>query len=298
MRVGRSTVATHTGRKRRHNEDAYVLQPPLFAIADGMGGARAGEVASSLATAALQSGEVDGNGNGSGNDRVIALIQAANRSVYERSSQDAEVAGMGTTMTVALVEDATVTFGHVGDSRAYVLRDGELEQLTDDHSLVAELVRGGKLSAEEAEHHPQRSVITRALGTDPDVDVDTFTIDAENGDVFVLCSDGLTDMVGDDEIGEVLAASRENLKEAAEELVRRANKAGGQDNITVVAFEMTDEPDEQTLEQTVEQTQPMPATDAAPEPERRRRRLWRFLPLLILLLGIVAAAIALWLLAR
>ena len=292
MRVGRSTVATHTGRKRRHNEDAYVLQPPLFAIADGMGGARAGEVASSLAAAALQSGEVDGNGK----ERVTALIQAANRSVYERSSRDAEVAGMGTTMTVALVEDGTVTLGHVGDSRAYVLRDGELEQLTDDHSLVAELVRGGKLSAEEAEHHPQRSVITRALGTDPDVDVDTFTVEAEDGDVFVLCSDGLTDMVGDDEIGEVLAGSRENLKEAAEELVRRANKAGGQDNITVVAFEMTDEPDEQTLERTVEQTQPMPAAEATPEPERRR--IWRFLPLLILLLGIAAAAIALWILVR
>jgi protein phosphatase len=292
MRVARTAVATHTGRKRRHNEDAYVLQPPLFAIADGMGGARAGEVASRLAAAALQSGEVDGNGK----ERVTALIQAANRSVYERSSQDAEVAGMGTTMTVALVEDATVTLGHVGDSRAYILRDGELEQLTDDHSLVAELVRGGKLSAEEAEHHPQRSVITRALGTDPDVDVDTFTVEAEDGDVFVLCSDGLTDMVGDDEIGRVLADSRENLKEAAEELVRRANKAGGQDNITVVAFEMTDEPDEETLEQTVEQTQPMPAAEATPEPERRR--IWRFLPLLILLLGIAAAAIALWILVR
>jgi protein phosphatase len=257
-----------------------------------MGGARAGEVASSLAAAALQSGEVDGNGK----ERVTALIQAANRRVYERSSQDAEVAGMGTTMTVALVEDGTVTLGHVGDSRAYVLRDGELEQLTDDHSLVAELVRGGKLSAEEAEHHPQRSVITRALGTDPDVDVDTFTVEAEDGDVFVLCSDGLTDMVGDDEIGEVLAGSRENLKEAAEELVRRANKAGGQDNITVVAFEMTDEPDEQTLERAIEQTQPMPAAEATPE--RKRRRIWRFLPLLILLLGIAAAAIALWILVR
>ena len=292
MRVARTAVATHTGRKRRHNEDAYVLEPPLFAIADGMGGARAGEVASSLAAAALQSGKVDGNGE----ERVTALIQAANRSVYERSSQDAEVAGMGTTMTVALVEGSTVTLGHVGDSRAYVLRDGELEQLTNDHSLVAELVRGGKLSAEEAEHHPQRSVITRALGTDPDVDVDTFTVEAEDGDVFVLCSDGLTDMVSDDEIGEVLARSRENLKEAAEELVRRANKAGGQDNITVVAFEMTDEPDEQTLERTVEQTQRMPAADATPESERRR--IWRFLPLLILLLGIAAAAIALWILVR
>jgi serine/threonine protein phosphatase PrpC len=293
MRVARTAVATHTGRKRRHNEDAYVLQPPLFAIADGMGGARAGEVASSLAAAALQTGGVDG----SGKDHVIALIQAANRSVYERSSRDAEVAGMGTTMTVALVEDATVTFGHVGDSRAYVLRDGSLEQLTDDHSLVAELVRGGKLSAEEAEHHPQRSVITRALGTDPDVDVDTFSVDAREGDVFVLCSDGLTDMVADEEIGEVLSERRGSLDEAAKELVHRANKAGGQDNITVIAFEITDEPDEQTLEQTVEQTQPLPALDTSPEPKERRR--WRrFVPLLILLLAIAAAAIALWVLAR
>ncbi len=296
MRVRRATVVSHTGRKRRHNEDAYVCEPPLFAIADGMGGARAGEVASSLAAAAVQAGEA----NGDGKDRVAALIQAANRSVYERSSSDAEVAGMGTTMTVALVEEVGVTFGHVGDSRAYVLRDGTLEQLTDDHSLVAELVRGGKLSAEEAEHHPQRSVITRALGTDPDVDVDTFTVDPREGDVFVLCSDGLTDMVGDDEIGEVLSSRRESLDEAANELVRRANKAGGQDNITVIAFEITDEPaepDEQTLEQTVEQTQPLPAQDEPPEP--KERRAWRrFVPLLLLLLAIAAAAIVLWFLVR
>jgi len=296
MRIARTAVATHTGRKRRHNEDAYVCAPPLFAIADGMGGARAGEVASNLAAAAVQAGEANGNGK----EGVAALIQAANRSVYERSSSDAEVAGMGTTMTVALVEDTTVTFGHVGDSRAYVLRDGALEQLTDDHSLVAELVRGGKLSAEEAEHHPQRSVITRALGTDPDVDVDTFTVEAREGDVFVLCSDGLTDMVGDEEIGEVLGKGRDSLEDAAKELVHRANKAGGQDNITVIAFELTDEPvepDEQTLEQTVEQTQPLPVPEPAAEPEKGRGRR-RFLPLLILLVAIAAAAIALWVLAR
>jgi serine/threonine protein phosphatase PrpC len=296
MRIARTAVATHTGRKRRHNEDAYVCAPPLFAIADGMGGARAGEVASSLAAAAVQGGAANGNGK----ERVAALIQAANRSVYERSSSDAEVAGMGTTMTVALVEDATVTFGHVGDSRAYVLRDGTLEQLTDDHSLVAELVRGGKLSAEEAEHHPQRSVITRALGTDPDVDVDTFAVDARQGDVFVLCSDGLTDMVGDEEIGQVLGEGHENLEEAAKELVHRANKAGGQDNITVIAFELTDEPaepDEKTLEQTVEQTQQLPAAEPPEEPKKGRG--WRrFLPLLILLVAIAAAAVALWVLAR
>jgi len=296
VRIARTAVATHTGRKRRHNEDAYVCEPPLFAIADGMGGARAGEVASSLAAAAVQTSEPAGDGK----ERVAALIQAANRSVYERSSQDAEVAGMGTTMTVALVEDGVVTFGHVGDSRAYILRDGALEQLTDDHSLVAELVRGGKLSAEEAEHHPQRSVITRALGTDPDVDVDTFAVDARQGDVFVLCSDGLTDMIADEEIGEVLSSRRERLDDAAKELVRRANKAGGQDNITVVAFEMTDqpvEPDEDTVEQTLEQTQPLPLPEAQAEP--KTGRAWRrFLPLLLLLLAIAAAAIVLWVLAR
>ena len=296
MRIARTAVATHTGRRRRHNEDAYVCEPPLFAIADGMGGARAGEVASGLAADAVQSGEPAG----SAKERVVALIQAANRSVYERSSHDAEVAGMGTTMTVALVEDGTVTFGHVGDSRAYVLRDGSLEQLTDDHSLVAELVRGGKLSAEEAEHHPQRSVITRALGTDPDVDVDTFAVDAHEGDVFVLCSDGLTDMIADDEIGDVLTGGLKSLDDAAKELVRRANKAGGQDNITVVAFQMTDapvEPDEDTVEQTLEQTQPLPAADDG-RAEKKRRAPRRFLPLLLLMLVIAAAAVALWVLAR
>jgi len=297
MRVAQATVVSHTGRKRRHNEDAYVCDPPLFAIADGMGGARAGEVASSLAAAAVQADDAGGDGK----ERVAALIQAANRSVYERSSNDAEVAGMGTTMTVALVEETGVTFGHVGDSRAYVLRDGALEQLTDDHSLVAELVRGGKLSAEEAVHHPQRSVITRALGTDPDVDVDTFTVEAHEGDIYVLCSDGLTDMIGDDEIGEVLGERRKSLDDAAEELVRRANRAGGQDNITVIAFEVTEEPDEQTLERVVEQTQPMPAVEPETEPEpepKTGRGARRFVPLLLLLFAIAAAAIVLWVLAR
>src|SRR5205085_1320713 len=133
---------SHTGRKRRHNEDAYVCNPPLFAIADGMGGARAGEVASGLAAAALK----DGESTGELRERVVALIQEANRRIYQRSLEDAEVSGMGTTMTVALVDGTHVTFGHVGDSRAYTLHDGALVQLTDDHSLVAELVRGGKLS--------------------------------------------------------------------------------------------------------------------------------------------------------
>src|SRR6266566_9982472 len=169
MTLGRSTAVTDTGRKRRHNEDAFVCEPPLFAVADGMGGAQAGEVASRLAAAALREQELEGVGE----ERVVSLIQEANRRIYEQSSEKPELSGMGTTLTVALVEDGRVSLGHVGDSRAYLIRDGKLEQLTQDHSLVAELTRAGKLSEEEAEIHPQRSVITRALGTESDVDVDT-----------------------------------------------------------------------------------------------------------------------------
>ena len=298
----RSAVSTHTGRRRRHNEDAFVREPPLFAVADGMGGARAGEVASGLAAAALKAG---GDNGGSGKERVVALIQQANRNVYERSNQDADVAGMGTTMTVALVEGSEVTFGHVGDSRAYIFRDDALEQLTDDHSLVAELVRGGKLSPEEAEHHPQRSVITRAIGTDPDVDVDTFVVDARPGDVFLLCSDGLTDMIGDSEIVDAMTRSA-NLDEATRELVRLANRAGGEDNITVVAFELADEPAEeileQTMEQTVEQTReqtlPVDADASAPPAETPSRSTRRFLPLLALLGVFVVVAVVLWVLTN
>jgi PPM family protein phosphatase len=299
MRVADVVARTDTGRKRRRNEDAYVSRPPLFAVADGIGGARAGEVASSLAAAAVKAARE----GGSGRERVTALIQEANSRIYERASEDADVAGMGTTMTVALVEDSTVTFGHVGDSRAYILREGSLEQLTDDHSLVAELVRGGKLSPEEAEHHPQRSVITRALGADPDVDVDTFIVEAESGDIFLLCSDGLTDMVGDAEIVEVLKG-RKSLDDAATELIKLANKAGGEDNITIVAFELTDEPEERTVEQTrqlpaggdeedtLDELDGVPVVEA-PE-QRRRRRRWPF-GLLVLL---VPAAIVAWVIVR
>ena len=151
MRIADFTAKTDAGRRRRRNEDALVCNPPLFAVADGMGGPRAGEVASGLAAAALKANE----GGGGGENRVVALIQEANRRVFERSSEDENVSGMGTTMTVALVDDGSVVIGHVGDSRAYLARDGALEQLTEDHSLVAELVRGGKLSPEEAVHHPQ-----------------------------------------------------------------------------------------------------------------------------------------------
>lgn len=236
MGLGHVGVITDTGRKRRRNEDAFVCEPPLFAIADGMGGAQAGEVASRLAAAALKESGVETGGE----DRIYDLIQEANRRVYDRSSTDPNTSGMGTTITVALVEQGSVAFGHVGDSRAYLIRDGRIEQVTEDHSLVNELMKSGKLSREEAEAHPQRSVITRALGTDPDVDVDTFTIEAQAGDVFLLCSDGLTDMVGEHEILELVERNRKDIDAALKSLVKAANRSGGEDNITVVAFEIAE----------------------------------------------------------
>jgi PPM family protein phosphatase len=242
LSFGRSAGLTDPGRKRRRNEDAYVCEPPIFAVADGMGGAQAGELASSLAAAALRDDARGGPERGE--RRVNELIQEANRRVYQRQSRDAAASGMGTTMTVALVEDGTVAIGHVGDSRAYLIRGRSLEQLTEDHSLVAELVRSGKLSPEEAEAHPQRSVITRALGTDPNVDVDTFSIETRPGDLFLLCSDGLTSMVGDETILAEVERNRGDLGGAAKALVRAANRGGGEDNITVVFFEIAGEREE------------------------------------------------------
>ena len=252
--LGRSTGLSHPGRKRRHNEDAWVCEPPIFAIADGMGGARGGEIASRVAATAL--GE---NVDGSGEERVVALIQQANRRVYERASKDSDASGMGTTITVALFEDGVVSFGHVGDSRAYLIRDEKLEQLTEDHSLVAELVRSGRLSPEEAEQHPQRSVITRALGTDPDVDVDSFSVEGKPGDLFLLCSDGLTSMVGDEAILDVTERRRDDLDATAKELVGAANRSGGEDNITVVLFEIAEQGAEPVAD-----TKTMPAVDEEP----------------------------------
>jgi protein phosphatase len=245
--IVQSYGSTDTGRKRRRNEDAFVCEPPLFAVADGMGGAQAGEVASGLAAAALR----ESGANGGGEQRVVQLIQEANRRVHDRAISDATASGMGTTITAALVEpDGRVAFGHVGDSRAYLLRDGRLDQLTDDHSLVAELVRRGELSPQEAEVHPQRSVITRALGTDPDVDVDTFSIEARPGDVFLICSDGLSSYVDGTEIEQLIARNRFDLESAAKALIQAANRGGGDDNITAVLFALAGagEPDERTRE--------------------------------------------------
>ena len=241
MKVTDTAGFTDPGRKRRRNEDSFVIDPPLFAVADGMGGAQAGEVASRLAAAAFR--EFHDADDLDPEKRLAAIIKEANRRIYERAADDAQVSGMGTTITAALVAADALVIGHVGDSRAYRLRGGKFEQLTDDHSLVADLVRSGRITPEEADTHPQRSVITRALGTDREVDVDTFTVQAESDDLFLICSDGLTTMVDDEEIRDLVTRAGD-LEQAGKGLVKAANKAGGEDNITVVLFRVAGGPSE------------------------------------------------------
>jgi protein phosphatase len=238
MRLGRVHAGTHTGRRRMQNEDVYVCSPPLFAVADGMGGAQAGELASRLAAAALEERPHELLGEAG----IAALVREANARIFQRAVTDPATAGMGTTVTVALLDEAegTVALAHVGDSRAYLLRTESLEQLTVDHSVVGELVRAGRLTEEEALQHPYRSAITRALGTDAEVEVDTLTVETAPGDVFLLCSDGLTTMVRDDEILAVASSVDGHPQRIADALIDAANAAGGEDNITVVLFEIVE----------------------------------------------------------
>jgi len=302
MRVGRAAGQTDTGRRRRQNEDAFVCEPPLFAVADGMGGAQAGELASRLAAAAIEEGGVAIQGE----EGVAGVVRTANARIFEHSVRDPNAAGMGTTATVALVDEEaeTATLAHVGDSRAYRYRDGLLEQLTTDHSLVGELVRSGRLTEDEAAVHPHRSVITRALGTEADVDVDTLTIDLRAGDLVLLCSDGLSAMVREDEIVRLLEAARSDPHDAAAALIAAANAAGGEDNVTVVLFELAEgEPPSrpaQTVpalrDDTTSESQPVPEADANGDDVSRhgagKGGRW---PALLLLLAILAvAAFLLW----
>jgi protein phosphatase len=235
LRVAEHAERTDTGRQRRANEDAYHARAPLFAVADGMGGAQAGEVAASAAVDALAGGLPAGPG--SVEERLAAVVQTANAQIHALSIADEDRAGMGTTLTAAYVGEDAVTLVHVGDSRCYRWRDGALDRLTSDHSLVGELVREGRLAPEEAEDHPQRSIITRALGPAPDVLPDALTARARDGDVYLLCSDGLTSMVSEDAIAGALAVAAP-LRETAARLVELANDAGGRDNITVVLFRL------------------------------------------------------------
>ena len=256
LRVVEQAHRTDTGRQRNANEDSYFARAPVFAVADGMGGAQAGEVASSLAAESFEAGDAGGGPEA----YLRAIARTANARIHRLAQADSSRSGMGTTLTAALVEGDEVSFAHVGDSRAYLFRDGELKLLTSDHSLVEELRRQGRLTDEQAEDHPQRSIITRALGPEREVEVDTMTYRARPGDVYLLCSDGLTTMVREDRIAAVLASAA-SLDEAVSSLVREANEAGGRDNITVVAFRL--EEAEQAAETKEQPTLIGPAAEEA-----------------------------------
>jgi PPM family protein phosphatase len=319
LRVAEEFAQSDTGRQRRSNEDSYFKRAPVFAVADGMGGARAGEVASKILVETLERGLPD---QGPDDERLAMRVREANQRIHKLSLTDAERAGMGTTVTAAVVGDAAVSLAHVGDSRAYRWRGSELEQMTRDHSLVEELLRRGKLTPEEAADHPQKSVITRALGPEDSVDVDKRSVPAADGDVFLLCSDGLTAMVDDAQIAERLAGAG-SLEQAGRTLIAAANEAGGRDNITVMLFRVedvaspaadaTDQPTqigmaapapEQVAAAVAEpaakpppkRSAPLPprgAAAASPSPRRKRlRRIRGLVPALVTLaiLGVIAAA--------
>ena len=311
LRIAEHFHASDLGRQRQGNEDNYFVRAPLFVVADGMGGAQAGEVASEMAVESFDGGLPDG----SPADGLVSVIEEANRRIHDRSRSEAQRAGMGTTVTAAYVGEREVTIAHVGDSRAYVLRDGELTRLTRDHSLVGELVARGKLTEAQAETHPQRSVITRALGPEPEVQVDVQVYQARAGDVFMVCSDGLTSMVPEARVREILQAAG-SLEAAGRELIVAANDAGGRDNITVILFRLEDidgdEPATKrgaTLEEApsdgpqaqatatlprVREAEPIeepPPPTASPPPRRRRRRVPTGLIALVVALLIVGAAL-------
>lgn len=234
LRVAEAVHVSDTGRHRKMNEDRWFVRAPLFGVADGMGGAPAGEVASQIAIDVLAQGLPDGPAPAE--ERLAALVVEANTRIHDCSQVDADRAGMGTTMTTAWLGEEELSIAHVGDSRLYCLRDGRLERLTRDHSLVEDLVREGRITPEEAEEHPQRSIVTRALGAEAHVLADHFTWRAKDADVYLICSDGLTDMVKPERtVGEIVAGA-DSLREAGHALVAAANAAGGRDNITVVLF--------------------------------------------------------------
>jgi len=309
LRVAEQYAGTDTGRQRRANEDSLLARSPLFVVADGMGGAQAGEVASRIAVESFQPGLRD---DSEPELALAELAQAANARIHELSHAHAEQAGMGTTLTAVYVGQEEVAIAHVGDSRAYCLRDGELLRLTDDHSLVDELMRQGRLTPEEAVEHPQRSVITRALGPEGTVEVDTRSFRARAGDVYLLCSDGLTTMISEQQIADVLRANP-LLHDAGEALIAAANEAGGRDNVTVVLMRLEEvlagegsplqehvtmtgmpavrAPEESQARPALRPRRPLPAS--GPGARTRARRRWRRLGALAIALtvaGLLGAA--------
>lgn len=235
----RAGSATDVGRVRSNNQDSYLTSDPLYAVADGMGGAAAGEVASAIAVEAL--GNVFHRSGPATADLLISAAQAANRAVWDEAEANPEMRGMGTTLVaIALVEGPQLAIINIGDSRLYVLEDGELRQITFDHNLVAEMVAEGRLTPAEAEIHPRRNIMTRALGVEPEVPIDLFVEDPRPGDRYLLCSDGLPREVSDDLIASLLRRIADP-DDAAKELVEEAKRRGGNDNITVVVVDVEDE---------------------------------------------------------
>ncbi|HJY32266.1 MAG TPA: Stp1/IreP family PP2C-type Ser/Thr phosphatase, partial [Actinomycetota bacterium] len=216
------------------NEDSYLIVEPLYAVADGMGGHRGGEVASSLALETVQGMFERREGS------LAEQVAEANRAVFDRSQNDRRVSGMGTTLTAAEVDGNRVHLVHVGDSRAYLLHGGELMQITEDHTLVHRMVMEGEISEEEAETHPHRSILTRALGVDQNIQVDEGHLEVAPGDRLLLCTDGLTGMVPEGQIRGILLETLDP-QEAVDKLVRGANRAGGIDNITAVILDFADD---------------------------------------------------------
>src|SRR6266849_2921534 len=239
---------THVGKQRQHNEDSFLVaaEAKLYLVADGMGGHAAGEIASRIAVDSisefiLHTKEDDGTWPHAYDEaykrttnRLMAAVRLANTRVLEAMRKDARLRGMGTTVVAGLADDATMSIAHVGDSRAYLIRDNQLSRITNDHSWVFEQVQAGMLTEAEAEKHPLRNVITRALGGALQVAPDASEIEARPGDVYLLCSDGLTGMVPEEEILKVVTESDGDLKRACQALIEAANEHGGLDNVTAV----------------------------------------------------------------
>jgi serine/threonine protein phosphatase PrpC len=309
----RAGSATDVGLVRSNNQDRLLMADPLYAVADGMGGAAAGEVASATAVNTLR--EVFEPIPGPTADDLVRSAETANRAVWDLAEANSEMRGMGTTLVaLALVQENHLAIINIGDSRVYALHQGELRQVTEDHNLVAELVAQGRISEEEAEFHPRRNIMTRALGVDPDVPVDLFLEEAEPGDRYLLCSDGLPREVKDDHIAAILRHLRDPA-EAAKELVDEAKRRGGSDNITVVVVDVVDasQKDKPVDATTVVPLTPVEAPEPSPEAgqpskrgQRRRKppqpdrpkarvvtvRVVAFVVLILLVLGGAAAAIA------
>ena len=309
MTVLRGGGATDTGKVRSNNQDAFLVADRVFAVCDGVGGHQGGEVASATAVAALEETFTEQTVKG-----LVDAVAEANRRVWAKANEDPGLRGMGTTVTaVALVNEdgeERIAIANVGDSRGYILKHGELSQLTEDHSLVEQMYREGRLTREEADVHPQRSLITRALGLDDEVDVDNWQLLPAAADRILLCSDGLTNEVTDSRIASTLRRLADP-KEAATELVRLAVDAGGRDNVTVVVIDILSDDDDARRasaalagresglrarpvdeEEEAEPAEARSSRDILRErrAQRSRRFTWRVALFTLLLLGVLGAA--------